>query len=88
MKLPEVRSRLEQLADEHGIPELRTLAAHTKRRYNGRAAPIVSNPVTPALAQAVQSYVSAFPDTAMHEVAKVFKINQGRVSEILHGKRT
>jgi hypothetical protein len=87
MRLPEVRARLVELADEHGIDELRDLAEATRRRRHGRAAPVVSATVTPDLANAVRAYCAAFPEMPMHEVSKVFQLNQGRVSEIRHGKR-
>jgi hypothetical protein len=88
MKLPEIRARLEELADEHNLPELRTLASETRRRYHGRKAPPVSKPITPSLEHGIRTYAQAFPDMAMHEIARVFGTNQGRVSEILFGKRT
>lgn len=35
----------------------------------------------------VNTYASAHPKAAMHDIATLFGINQGRVSEILFGKR-
>ena len=32
MTLPEIRERLFALAEQHNLPELRTLAEHTRRR--------------------------------------------------------
>jgi hypothetical protein len=88
MRLPEIRDRLHELADLHGIDELHELAEETRRRYNGRQAGPVSVPVTPELAQAVSAYATAFPTLPLGEIGRVFRLNQGRVSEILNGKRT
>jgi hypothetical protein len=87
VRMPEIRDRLHELAEETGIDELRGLAEATRRRYHGRKAPIVSDAVTPELAAAVRAYCAAFPDKPMHEIATLFRLNQGRVSEILYGKR-
>lgn len=87
MRIPQVRERMVVLAAEHGIPELETLAAQLVRRFNGRVKGPVSASMTPELAAAVQAYARAFPTKSEHEVGQVFSLNQGRVSEILHGKR-
>lgn len=89
MTLPEIRNRLHELADLHGIPELHELAHATRRRITGRrASSQQSAPVTPELALAVAAYTTAFPDKPFHEVGPMFGLNPGRVSEILNGKRT
>lgn len=88
MKIPDIRIRLHEIADERGIPELHALAEATRRRYHGRAASTVSEPMTPELAEAVRAYCAAFPDRAAHEVSEFFRLNPGRVSESRHGKRT
>jgi hypothetical protein len=87
MRIPEIRIRLHEIADERGIPELAELAEATKRRYHGRAAGTVSAPVTDALAEAVRAYCAAYPEMPEHRVCILFNLNQGRVSEILRGKR-
>lgn len=87
MRIPEVRVRLRQIADERGVDELHVLADQLVRRYHGRAARRVSEPVTDALADAVRAYRRAYPEQPEHKVAELFCLNQGRVSEILHGKR-
>jgi hypothetical protein len=88
MLMPDIRIRLHQIADERGIPELHDLAEATKRRYHGRSARKVSETVTPDLADAVRAYRKAYPDLPEHKVSELFRLNQGRVSEILHGKRS
>lgn len=41
--------------------------------------------VTPEMAAAIKHYLKT--DLAQHEIAAMFKINQGRVSEIKTGKK-
>jgi hypothetical protein len=88
MRIPEIRIRLHEIADERGIPELRELAEATRRRYHGRSARTVSETVTPELADEVRGFCAANPDIPEHRVCILFNLNQGRVSEILRGKRT
>jgi hypothetical protein len=62
-------------------------AAELRRRRvapNGR---VTSNRVTPSLAQAVVQYHLDHPQASWQEIAKVFGVNPGRISEILTGKR-
>lgn len=87
MRVPDVRDRLRELACEHGIEELYQLADELVRRQHGRRAPVESATVTEELATAVRAYRAAFPEMSMHRVGLVFQLNQGRVSEILFGKR-
>lgn len=67
--------RLEQLIDE------------TRRRSPVRRAPRTSRPLTPTLATAIRAYAAANEDATEHAIAVVFGVNQGRVSEVLAGKR-
>lgn len=85
--IPEIRDRLFALAEEHGIPELASLAEETRRRFNGRKAPVRSVFVTDDLAAQVQAYAAKHPKASMHDIGERFGINQGRVSEILFGRR-
>jgi hypothetical protein len=85
--IPKIRIRLHEIAEERGIPELAELAEATKRRPPVRKAPTVSARITPALSDAVRAYCAAFPHLPEHEVSRFFQLNQGRVSEILRGKR-
>lgn len=87
MTMDQVRARLYALAELHGIPELHLLAERTKRKFNGRLPRPVSETVTPEKNAAMRAYHAAFPDKALHQIARVFGVNQGRVSEALRGKR-
>jgi hypothetical protein len=93
MRLQEVREELERIASTPRLPRgvrasIRKLAQETKRRRLAPAAPAVSRRMTPAIRKAVQRYNVRHPDKTQFEIAQRFRINQGRVSEALHGKRT
>ena len=49
---------------------------------NGRR-PTVSQPMTPAIAQTIRAYYSAYPDATQQEIANKFNVNIGRVNEVL-----
>jgi hypothetical protein len=87
MKIPQVRARLRELGTEHGIEELRDLAEELRRRSPTRRAAVQSAELTDELAAAVAAYATAYPDHSFASIAGVFKINPGRVSEIISGKR-
>jgi len=99
--IPEVRDRLRSVAAElrmFGLDrspgdiadELDALAEETKRRPNGNRAkaPVASASVTPEIAEAIRAYKLAYPHATMFAIGAVFRVNQGRVSEALYGKRT
>lgn len=88
MRIPEVRERLRELAEEHGLPELGMLAGELVRRRNAPAVKPKSAPVTEKTRRAVRAYSDLHPEMPMTEVARIFELNQGRVSEIRHGKRS
>jgi hypothetical protein len=85
--IPEIRARLFELADAHGIPELAVLAEETKREYHGRAGRTDARKVTPELAEQVRAYAARHPGENHRNIGAHFGIDGGRVSEILHGKR-
>jgi hypothetical protein len=85
--IPEIRVRLYELAKEHGIPELTQLADETRRRWHGRKAPVRAFGITDEVRANVRAHAAAYPKKPMREIARVFGIDQGRVSEILFGKR-
>ena len=86
--IPYVRDRLRELAHELAAPELETLARDLERRPPVRRAPASSEPMTPELADAIRADVAANPDATMAEIGARHNVNQGRVSEVLAGKRT
>lgn len=85
--IPEIRTRLHEIAIEHGIPELHELADETKRHYHGRRAPNRNAPLTPEQVDAIKAYAKDHPAAHLSDIAVRFGTNQGRVSEALFGKR-
>jgi hypothetical protein len=87
LTIPEIRERLFVLAVELDCPELAELAEGTKRRSPVKRAPVTSRPMTPQLAIAVRAYQNSHPDMSQQEIARVFHLNNGRISEALRGYR-
>lgn len=85
--IPQIRERLHELAAEHGLPELSELADETRRRYHGRKGRTTAHRVTDELAAQVRAYALANPAENNRAIGARFKIDGGRVSEILFGKR-
>jgi hypothetical protein len=82
----EIARRL-KLRKSSEADELVELADELKRRSGSRAAP-TSTTMTPELAQEIRDYVKMHPGLSQQAVAEKFKVNHGRVSEALRGKRT
>jgi hypothetical protein len=87
LTIPQIRTRLIEIAGENGLPEVAELAEATRRRYHGRRSMIHARKVNEKLAGAVRQYVRQHPEEHYEEVARHFGIKGGRVSEIMHGKR-
>jgi hypothetical protein len=93
MKLPDVAKRLREIAElieddyQAESAELFELAAEIKRR-SGPRAPASSTPMTPELAEEIKEYAEANPGMPYQDIAVVFNVNLGRVSEAIKGKRT
>jgi hypothetical protein len=85
MRIPEIRDRLRELAGELACPELDLLASELSRRTIRRRAAQSSAQMTEEMRDAIRAYHRAHPDRPQAEVARVFKVNQGRVSEALNG---
>lgn len=85
--IPEIRSRMYELAIELDCPELRELAEETKRRPAVRRAPTEAKKITPELRRRVRAHARRHPAKPMRAIGRAFGIDQGRVSEILAGKR-
>ena len=88
MRIPDVQAELRVIADAHGIPRIHELVAQLYRRKPLKKAGPLASPVTRANSKQVRAYVAANPDLPLREVAAVFNLDGGRVSEILRGKRT
>ena len=87
MRLPEVASRLRELADELDCDELNDLADEIARRPAGQRAPISSAPMTDELRRRILDMKAANPSLSHAEIGRQFNVNPGRVSETLKGKR-
>lgn len=87
MTIPQVRDRLRELAEEHGIDELNELAAQMYREYNNGRAAVRSPTVTAEIAEEIRQYAAAHPDAHQQDIANAFGVNHGRVSEALNGDR-
>lgn len=91
--IPQIRERLHQLAREieprfpGHAGELHRLAEETRREYHGRRARNHAPPVTDELAEQVRDYAHRWPRAPLDLIGDQFRLNQGRVSEILFGKR-
>lgn len=87
MSIPAAQARLRELAGIHGIPELNTIADGLHRRPpSRRRAPPSSVPMTAALAIDIRAYAATRPSLSQAAIARVFKVNPGRVSEALAGE--
>ena len=87
MTIPEVRDRLRELAEEHGIEELNALADQMYREYNNGRASTRSPTVTAELAEEIRAYKKSHPDAHQQDIAEHFGVNHGRISEALSGDR-
>lgn len=92
MKLPEVAKRMREIGEliQENHPkesaELFELAAEIKRR-SGPRAPAASTKITPELYEEIKEFAEANPDMSHQDIAVVFNVNHGRVSEAIKGKR-
>jgi hypothetical protein len=87
MRIPEIADQLRVWAEEWGRPELIGAADELRRRPSGPRPRTVSQPMTEDLAETIRSLKSANPRMTQIEIARKLVINQGRVSEVLKGKR-
>lgn len=88
MRVPDIQVRLRELAVSLCCSELDRLADQLNRRNSGRRSPAASVPMTSELAAAIRAYAVAHPGVSQATIAEFFKVNQGRVSEAINGKRT
>ena len=87
MRLPEVASRLRELAMELHCDELNDLADETARRSPRQRAPNTSAPMNDTLRKKIRAMKAAEPHLSQVEIGRRFSVNPGRVSEALRGKR-
>jgi hypothetical protein len=88
MRLPEVATRLRELAIELRCDELNDLADEIGRRPSGERAPRSSAPMTDALRDQIRAMKEADPNLSHVEIGRRLNLNPGRVSETLRGKRS
>lgn len=81
--IPEIRNRLRAIANETGIEELRDLADEMYRRPAIRRADRRSPSLTPELAEKIKAYAIQHPKDHLQDIAEIFGVNPGRVSESL-----
>ena len=79
--IPEIRIRLRVIANETGIDELNDLADEMYRRPAFRRADRRSPALTPDLASRIRDYAMQHPKDHLQDIAEVFGVNPGRVSE-------
>lgn len=86
LPIPEIRKRLYQLADEHGLDELRELADASYRKPPLRVTPRRFAKPTPDQKRQVIELAETFIHMPMREIGRRVGIDQGRVSEILNAE--
>ena len=86
MRIPEIADRLREVAAEKGLPELAGLADELRRRPAQRA-PARSRPMSDELAADIRWWAAKYPELSQADIAKALGCNQGRISEVLKGKR-
>lgn len=85
--IPEIRARLRELATKHNLPELNDLADETFRVQPAKRAKRRSPKVTASMAAQIRQYKKANPDAHQQDIAELFNVNHGRVSEALNYQR-
>lgn len=94
--IPDVRRDLHDLANAlergeigrvGGALRVRALANDLHRESPVRKTPPAAAKMTPELADRIRRYAEARPRLSQLAIAVVFRVNQGRVSEAMNGKR-
>lgn len=88
MTIPTIRAELRKIAFDPKTPakigeRLTRLADELTRRPSEKRAERSSA----AMAGAIRTFAEKYPQRTQHEIAEHFGVNQGRVSEVLSGKR-
>lgn len=84
--IPAIRDRMREIAEEYGIEELNDLADQMYRKPPKKRAPVRSPKLTPELAEKIRQYSKENPMAHQQDIAEVFGVNHGRVSEALDGQ--
>ena len=87
MRIPEIQTRLLEIASEKNLDEVATLARQLTRRSPKKRAPNVSKPMTDDLAHEIREFARSNPAMTQAEIGRVFNVNPGRVSEAIRGHR-
>lgn len=87
MRIPEIAEQLRAWAHDWGKPELAETADELRRRPSGPRPPPVSQPMSADLVEAIRALKAANPRMTQVEIARRCSVNQGRISEVLKGKR-
>jgi hypothetical protein len=85
--IPQIRARLRELADEHGLDELHDLADDTYRNAPVTRAKRKSTKFTAPLAAKIRGYHKKHPRLHQRDIAHKFNVNPGRVSEALTNQK-
>ena len=88
MRVPEVADELRELAVKHNLPRLAALADELPRRRIAKRTPNSANPMTDEIAEEIRRLKKLHPNESQLKIANRVGVNQGRVSEVLSGKRT
>lgn len=86
MRIPQVRSRLHELGDALRLPELHRLAEELRRRPYQRSRRVIHDKVTPEKVKEIRR-LRRTTDMLQDEIAAATNVGNGRVSEVLRGKR-
>ena len=87
MRIPEIRDRMHELADEYDIPELHDLAEETRRRSPLRRVRSRWPRLTEVQKEAVRAMFDAYPTLGVRDLADQFDTSIGRISEAIRGFR-
>lgn len=87
MRIPDIQFILRSKAEEHRDPELTTLANELSRRKTKQRGRSTARSMCDELRTQIWKTHLTNPDLSQQDIAKVFGVNQGRVSETLIGHR-
>ena len=89
MTLPEIQLQLRKIALLMGSLQIyvNDLADEMQRRKPTRRSKPTSAPMTPELKRSIKATAAANPEWSYTKIANKHKVNSGRVSEVLRGKR-